>query len=206
MTKTLLIFSLILSAFCHAHEKIDEKYQVSFGDPAAPIKIIEYFSFSCPQCIRLYNKDFSQIKKQYIETNQIYWTFHPNPMDLPTIQAMACLEKLSSRQKQVFLEAMLSEAQGTTAHQLAVMMQKGLEILGSPLPDLEKIDYLKQTTAFQSAFAFVSQEKPITEVPTVEINGQVQEELPDKAFIDRKFKEISSKTQLSSLLTKGDRS
>lgn len=205
MTKTFFILCIMILNICQAHEKIHEKYQISFGDPSAPIKITEYFSFSCPQCIRLFNKDFSHIKKQYIETGQIYWTFHPNPMDLTTIQAMVCLEKLAPRQKQIFLEAILSEAQGVTSHQLAIMMQKGLEILGNPLPDLEKIEYLKQTDAFRSAFTFISQEKPVTEVPTVEINGKLQDELPDRAFIDRKFKEFKSLPQTNDLIAKGGR-
>jgi len=206
MTKTLLILCTIFSSICLAHEKIDEKYYISFGDPSAAIKITEYFSFACPQCIRLFNRDFPLIKKEYIETNKIYWTFHPNPMDLTTIQAMDCLEKLNDKQKRVFLEAILSEAQGVTTHQLVIMMQKGLEILGTPLPDLEKIEYLKQTPAFRSAFAFISQEAPVTEVPTIEINGEMQSEIPDKAFIDRKFKEYSLTAQPNTLLPKGDNS
>lgn len=194
MTKLFFSLCILLSSICFSREMIDEKYQVRFGDPSAPVKITEYFSFSCPQCIRLFNKDFSLIKKQYIDTNKIYWTFHPNPMDVTTIQAMVCLEKLTARQKQIFLEAILSEAQGATAHQLAVMMQKGLEILGTPLPELEQIEYIKRTAAFSSAFAFVSQANPITEVPTVEINGLLQEEMPDKSFIDRKMHTILQTT------------
>jgi len=206
MIRTLTILLLAMTSISFARENLDKCYCISFGDPNAEIKITEYFSFSCPQCIRLFNKDFIQIKKEYVETRKIYWTFHPVPMDLTTIQAMDCLEKLNDKQKQAFLEAILSQAQGTTTHQLMIMMKKGVEILGIPLPDLEKLEYLKQTEAFRAAFSFVAQHETITEVPTYEINGNLQIELPEKPSIDRKIKEYNLAHHFESLLPTGKQS
>ena len=39
-------------------EKLLERYLVSYGNPNAPIKITEYFSFSCPHCLNLFSSGF----------------------------------------------------------------------------------------------------------------------------------------------------
>ncbi|NGX47095.1 MAG: hypothetical protein K1000chlam3_00464 [Chlamydiae bacterium] len=206
MVRLLSLLLLAVSSYCMARENLDSHYCVSYGDPSAKIHITEYFSFSCPQCVRLFNKDFSEIKKQHIESGKVYWTFHPIPVDIPTIQAMVCLEKLNPKQKEIFLEAILSESQKVTTEQMTILMQKGLEILGYPLPDLDKQDFLKQTKAFRASFAYISQEDMIAEVPTYEINGNLQIELPEKKIIDQKIKEHEVISKFAPFLSKGEQS
>ncbi len=186
MTHLLILFlGLTLPLF--PSEKLDSCYQVSFGDPSAPIHIVEYFSFSCPQCIRLFNRDFQKINQEYIEQNKVHWTFHPLPMDLPTLQGMHCLANLQNHEKQLFFKTILSEAQGISTRLLVAMMKKAMEVFSTPLSDLSDPEYLKQTKAFQAAFDYINQERQVHEVPMIEIDGQIYSSFPDWDFIHREI-------------------
>jgi len=206
MVRWFIAFYIIAAIPVTARENLDARYCITYGDPTAKIQITEYFSFSCPQCIRLFNRDFSEIKKKHIATGKVYWTFHPIPMDIPTVQAMVCLEKLNPKQKRIFFEALFSESQNVTAQQMAILMQRGMEILGYPLPDLDKQDFLKQTEAFHSSFAYISQEDPVAEVPTFEVNGDLQSALPERKIVDQKIQEYEVTKKFAPFINSGENS
>lgn len=65
-----------------------KKYTLSFGNPNAPIKIHKFFSFVCPSCVMFHKHHFPAIRKQFIDTGKVYWTFVPYAMDVDTIQVM----------------------------------------------------------------------------------------------------------------------
>ncbi len=46
-----------------------------FGDPAAPITIVEFSDYQCPFCLRHYQQTMPQIKEQYIETGKVKYIF-----------------------------------------------------------------------------------------------------------------------------------
>lgn len=47
----------------------------TLGDPNAPIKLTEYASFTCPHCAN-FNKDvFHDLKKNYIDTGKVFYTY-----------------------------------------------------------------------------------------------------------------------------------
>ena len=57
------------------------------GDPAAKITVIEYASLSCPHCGRWNADVFPQVKAKYIDTKQINYVFRPfqlSPDDIYT--------------------------------------------------------------------------------------------------------------------------
>lgn len=136
MKKTLIICAFILSCKLTAFEKLPALYLIQYGSSQAPLRIIQYFSFTCPHCIALFRKQFQQIKEDYIETERISWVFHPVPMDLLTVQGMDCLSKLSEREKKIFLEAILEELFIDQPKLSAQLMEKGMEVLGKPIKDL----------------------------------------------------------------------
>ena len=43
---------------------------IVFGDPDAPITIIEYASYTCPHCATFHNNVFGGLKKEYIDTGK----------------------------------------------------------------------------------------------------------------------------------------
>lgn len=193
-TAKTLIALLTLSTPLFSFEKLHEKYLVNFGNPEAPLKITEYYSFHCPHCIALFRKDFGKIQKSYLDSDQIYWTFHPIPNDLVTLQGMICLEKLNDRQKQMFLEAILEETDISNAEITSALMKKAMEILENPVPNLQSDEFLEKSAAITDAFVFLKQKEQINAVPTVEVNSIIYpKDVPDFEFIQAVVKKEESK-------------
>jgi protein-disulfide isomerase len=48
---------------------------MSMGNPAAKVKVVEYASASCPHCARFNNNVFPGFKAKYIDTGKAYYTF-----------------------------------------------------------------------------------------------------------------------------------
>ncbi len=46
----------------------------SLGDPNAPVKIVEYASFTCPHCAHFHETVFKQLKAEYIDTGKVHFT------------------------------------------------------------------------------------------------------------------------------------
>jgi hypothetical protein len=70
MKKQILSFMLLTSSLWGL-DKLDEKYLVLLGDASAPLHVTQYYSFTCPHCLALFQKDFQEIKKMYVETKNI---------------------------------------------------------------------------------------------------------------------------------------
>lgn len=182
-----LVFSLLLlvqTLHLLGLEKLRKEYLIEYGNSCAPVKIVNYFSFHCPHCIALFRSDFDEIKKNYIDTEKVYWVFHPVPTDLLTVQGMDCLEKLTVVQKRIFLEAILEEGMPDDSNLTALLMQKAMEVFGKPISDLQDKSHISASNAFQDAFKFLTQKDKISAVPTIEMDGQLfLEEIPDLNFI-----------------------
>ncbi|MFB6345103.1 MAG: vitamin K epoxide reductase family protein [bacterium] len=52
----------------------------SLGDPNAPIRVVEFFDLACPACRQFTLNTFPKIKKQYIDTGKVLWTFRYFPI------------------------------------------------------------------------------------------------------------------------------
>jgi protein-disulfide isomerase len=48
---------------------------MTMGNPAAKVKVVEYASASCPHCARFNNDVFPAFKAKYIDTGKAYYTF-----------------------------------------------------------------------------------------------------------------------------------
>jgi protein-disulfide isomerase len=46
----------------------------SLGSPDAPVKIVEYASFTCPHCADFHQAVFKDLKRDYIDTGKVYFT------------------------------------------------------------------------------------------------------------------------------------
>lgn len=180
-----VIFATLFSfASLGAFEKLNDQYIASYGNPDAPVKITEYYSFSCPHCVSLFREDFRKIQEEYIKDGEVYWEFHPVPLDMATVQAMACMERLSPRERCLFVEVLLEECDPSEANLTAKLMMKAMEIFQKPIEDLDKEEFLTNAKAFQDAFNFVKQDDHVEAVPTVSINGKFYpDEVPDYTFI-----------------------
>ena len=46
----------------------------SIGDPNAPIKMVEYASYTCPHCANFHATVYKQLKTDYIDTGKVHFT------------------------------------------------------------------------------------------------------------------------------------
>lgn len=186
MKGILTLLAVLICCAALSVEKLLDPYLVQYGSPEAPVKIIQYYSLTCPHCVALFRKQFKQIKESFIQTGKIHWTFHPVPMDLQTVQVMDCFSKLTPKNREIFLEAILEELAIDRPAFTARLMQKGMEVLENPIPDLQEKAYLSETAAFTDAFNFLKANEDLNAVPAVEVNGRFfKGEIPNIAFIER---------------------
>lgn len=105
-------------------------------------------------------------------------------MDLVTVQAMDCFDKLNSLEKRFFIEAILGEMVLSDPDLTTRMMQKAMEIFKSPIPNLADKDYLTKTDAYDQAYEFMKEEDKPNATPSVSCNGKyLPGEVPTKELI-----------------------
>lgn len=74
-------------------EKIDTSGQPTIGYPKAKVHVVVFEEPKCPDCKRYNNTIFQQIKKEFIDTNQIRYTVIPVsflPNSMPAAVALLC--------------------------------------------------------------------------------------------------------------------
>jgi protein-disulfide isomerase len=59
----------------------------TLGDPKAPVKLEEYASLSCSHCAVFSKETFEEIKKEYIDTGKVYYTYIDFPTTGPAVKA-----------------------------------------------------------------------------------------------------------------------
>ena len=51
-----------------------EPNDFALGDPNAPVKMVEYASFTCPHCATFHEQVFKDLKRDYIDTGKVHFT------------------------------------------------------------------------------------------------------------------------------------
>jgi protein-disulfide isomerase len=55
--------------------------EMALGKADAPVKIVEYFSMTCPHCAHFHETTFDTIKEKYIDSGKVYFVFREFPFD-----------------------------------------------------------------------------------------------------------------------------
>ncbi|MEM9797195.1 MAG: DsbA family protein [Pseudomonadota bacterium] len=58
----------------HAQGSVEIE-DISIGDPDAPVKVVEYASFTCPHCAAFHNETFKAFREEYVETGKVHYTY-----------------------------------------------------------------------------------------------------------------------------------
>ena len=48
---------------------------ITLGDPNAPVRVVEYASFTCPHCADFHRDSFPAFKRDYIDTGKVHFTY-----------------------------------------------------------------------------------------------------------------------------------
>ena len=179
-----LLLFFFSSPSLHAFEKLPENYTISLGSSEAPHKITEYFSLSCPLCIKLLKTDFREIYAQYVATKQVHWTFHPDPQDLTTLQLMICLEKLPPNKRLSFFWETVQAVKVNNPGRNTFLLQELSKQFGLDVPLLHDIKWLETTEAYKRAYQYIQQPDAPTEIPAIEFDTMIKDKIvPTKKSI-----------------------
>lgn len=61
--------------------------QVSLGKPQAPLKVVMYYSLTCPHCHEFQKDELPRIQREFIDKGLVYFIFRDFPTDWFAIQA-----------------------------------------------------------------------------------------------------------------------
>jgi len=64
---------------------------MTMGDPNAKVKMVEYASASCPHCAKFAIDVFPEVKKKYIDTGKVHYTFREILTSPPELAAAGFL-------------------------------------------------------------------------------------------------------------------
>jgi protein-disulfide isomerase len=63
------------------------EHDIGLGLKTAPVVMVEYASLSCPHCSEYHKQILSQLKKEYVDTNKLYYVYRNFPTNNPSILA-----------------------------------------------------------------------------------------------------------------------
>ncbi|MDG2244443.1 MAG: DsbA family protein [Rhodospirillaceae bacterium] len=99
--------------------------EMIYGDPAAPVTIVEYASLTCSHCASFHNAVLPEIKKNYIDTGKVRLVFRDFPLD-GLAMAGAMLARCADGDRGKALISVMFRQQGTW-----VMSERPIEPLTS---------------------------------------------------------------------------
>ena len=60
---------------------------LAVGDPDAPVTVIEFFSLTCPSCLRFHKNVYNRLKPEYVDTGKVRFVARDFPLNAPALQA-----------------------------------------------------------------------------------------------------------------------
>jgi len=82
-------------------------FDVTYGNPAAPVVLTEYASFTCPHCKDFHSEIIDKIMAPYIDAGRVYYVFRPFPLNTTAVKASILVHCLPDvEQKRLFVTAL----------------------------------------------------------------------------------------------------
>lgn len=78
------------------------------GNPNAPVKVVEWFSLTCPHCARFARDTLPQIHKDLVETDKLLYGYGDFPLDKVALTAAMVARALPSVRYEPFILALLA--------------------------------------------------------------------------------------------------
>ncbi len=167
----------------------------SIGSPDAPVKMVEYASFTCPHCGQFHTDVFKQLKTDYIDTGKVHFTLREVYFDRYGLWA-AMMARCGGDLKYFGIADILFSTQqdwaGTEDPTVAVGNIKTIGLTAGMTS--EQLDVCMQDAAMAEALVKRFEENMkadgVEGTPTLFINGEKHSNMayPDlKALLDAKL-------------------
>lgn len=166
----LLVFAAISGHSCENHEA---KHQIIYGSPKAKLAVTQHFSLASTEFERFIQEEFPSLKKDFIDTGLVIWTFFPHVTDVTTIQLISCLETLSEDQKPFLFDQVLLELGPRIFGEAPQIFLKALEKFFLPKQKIELLQHLKIGKIFDRKREFLDQKFFAKSPSNIEIGDQV---------------------------------
>lgn len=164
------------NCICANESSINTKHPVfRYGDNKAPIEVIEFCSMYCPACEYFHKQEFSEITKQYIDSNKIKWVRVPFPIDMGDIYMLAYL-KLIPPEKRLDAENWYKTFRETHTFQKEEELKQALKLqLESRYAELRGSNDISSDTidAIIQDIHHLIETYKLTEYPSFYIKGRV---------------------------------
>ena len=164
----------------------------SLGSPDAPVKMVEYASFTCPHCATFHAAVFKDLKRDYIDTGKVHFTLREVYFDRYGLWA-AMVARCGGEMRYFAIHDMLFDQQAEwAASQDPVQVVQNLKTIGIAAGlDGAAIDVClndqAQAEALIARFQTNMAADGVEGTPTIFINGAKHSNMPYadlKAIID----------------------
>ncbi|CTQ49358.1 DsbA family protein [Jannaschia donghaensis] len=104
---------------------------VTLGDADAPVKVVEYASYTCPHCASFHNDTFKQFKADYIDSGKVHFTYREVFFDRYGLWA-AMVARCAGNDRYFGVADLLYQKQGEWARQTdAASVAESLKRIGA---------------------------------------------------------------------------
>ena len=83
--------------------------EMTLGDPAAPVTVVEYVSLTCSHCADFHRTTFEKLKTGYIEQGQVYYVLREFPLDALAFAAIMAARCASEDQFFAIVQGLFRE-------------------------------------------------------------------------------------------------
>lgn len=181
----LLIFlSLAVEAFNSAQSNeppktIDQSfykisdYDIVYGQEDAPIKVLDYYSLTCPHCAYFQESLFPKIYKTYIETGKVQWIkriYVMDPQGTDGGMLIFCVDKLK---RENYLKILLSKRSNwVLAQDYQAVLENIARLGGMSEKDFKACMDNKQLEENLKLIALKARKAGINGTPMIYVNGE----------------------------------
>ena len=79
------------------------------GDPSAKVKLVEYFSLTCPHCAKFHMETYPKLKEKYIDTGLVQMEYRDFPLDQWGLRAAALARCVGSKHYSPMIDVLLKQ-------------------------------------------------------------------------------------------------
>ena len=98
-----------------------------FGDPDAPVTIIEYASLTCPHCAAFHNDTLPELEAAYLDTGKVRLVYRDFPLDRSAVFATVMVRCADPSRAEGYIEVLykMQESWATAANPVEALARIG---------------------------------------------------------------------------------